>query len=110
MVRSFLAAVAVAVSILLVGAPSDAETVSNIVHYGDLDLSSQAGRARLNTRIAGAIRQLCGAEDERNLVQAANVRHCRSSARSDVDVKLVGLIGTMRHQAVSGGRIALASR
>ncbi|HYZ48427.1 MAG TPA: UrcA family protein, partial [Sphingomonas sp.] len=43
--------------------PVRAETVSKRISYADLDLSSEAGRKRLQSRISWTVRGLCGSRD-----------------------------------------------
>ena len=61
-------------------------TVSVAVPMGDLDLSSDAGRNRLDRRIDAAVRFICGEEmSPSSLVEAAAVRRCRTGALASVD-------------------------
>lgn len=50
------------------------------VRFGDLNLDSQEGMNRLNTRIAVAVRNVCGQADNRVLQQVAFVRDCRNES------------------------------
>jgi UrcA family protein len=56
------------------------DTVTVRVSYADLDLASAEGRARLDRRIAGAARGICGAYFPIDLRTAALVQDCRADA------------------------------
>jgi UrcA family protein len=98
---NLFAALAVTLSGTLAAAPATAQAPASaeqvVVRYADLDLSSQAGVARLNRRILTAVQAACGPE-------------------SDADPQGKKLIQACRHrsfdQAVAQARhaIALANR
>src|SRR5688572_18120724 len=83
-----LAAVASATAALtLTAAPAAAtdivvapETITVRVSYADLNLASAEGRARLDRRIAGAARSICGSVFGPDLRMAALVQDCREDA------------------------------
>jgi UrcA family protein len=52
---------------------------TRIVRYADLDLSSVAGRARLEQRIGAAVRAVCGEPLRGDLRSARAVRACRTT-------------------------------
>jgi UrcA family protein len=84
-VRStLLALAAVAAASLMTGiavSPAAAgEAVA--VPYGDLNLASPAGRARLDARVSQAATALCGRYDARELRLSALSRACRDDAIS----------------------------
>lgn len=54
------------------------------VHYADLDLSSIAGRARLNRRIEAAVREVCGEAPSFDLARRQAVRQCLTETRANV--------------------------
>ena len=56
------------------------ETVTVRVSYADLNLATAQGRARLDSRIAGAARSICGSFFAVDLTMAAQVRDCRADA------------------------------
>jgi len=58
----------------------DVHTVSVTVPYADLDLSSGAGTAILQTRIAGAVKAVCGRPDSRDLHSWSAWQKCRTDA------------------------------
>jgi UrcA family protein len=49
------------------------------VSYADLDLSSAAGRGRLDQRVAAAVRAVCGTAAPADLRAAEAVRDCRAA-------------------------------
>lgn len=57
-------------------APASAERV--VVSYADLDLSSQAGVARLNRRILTAVQAACGTESDSDPHGKNLIHECRS--------------------------------
>ena len=50
------------------------------VSYNDLDLTSEAGRDRLDERLRLAVKQVCGSADSRDLREMLQVRRCRREA------------------------------
>jgi UrcA family protein len=57
---------------------------SRIVSYADLDLSSAAGRARLEQRIGAAVRAVCGEPLRGDLRNERAVRACRTATLARV--------------------------
>jgi len=62
-------------------APPAPET--RIVSYADLDLSSAAGRARLEQRVGAAVRAVCGRAAPTDLNGLAQVQACRDETLAD---------------------------
>jgi len=54
--------------------------VSQSVAYHDLDLTNVQGRARLDARLALAVRNVCGTASSRDLREMARVSSCRRAA------------------------------
>lgn len=54
------------------------------VSFADLDLSTAAGRGRLEQRIQAAVRKLCGALPSFDLARRAAVRDCLVETRANV--------------------------
>lgn len=66
---------------LALALPAAAQEVSVAVPYGDLDLSSDSGIDRLDTRIRHAIESICGnPADETALPAKRSVRRCGKDA------------------------------
>lgn len=57
---------------------------TRIVAYADLDLSSVTGRARLDRRIAAAVRDVCGEASSFDLARRRAVRECVAETRANV--------------------------
>jgi UrcA family protein len=64
-----------------IASPAAAET--RIVSYADLDLSSAAGRARLDRRINAAVRDVCGRAAPTDLNGLHQVQLCRGETLAD---------------------------
>ena len=82
-----LAAIICAAAATLSAAPAAAsdvtvapDTITVRVSYADLNLASAQGRARLDRRIAGAARSICGNFFPADLEMAALVQTCRADA------------------------------
>lgn len=60
------------------------------VHYKDLNLSTEAGAAKLKQRVAYAVKKVCGDADMRNIAERQDLIRCRkeATARSERDVAL----------------------
>ena len=58
------------------------------VHFGDIDLTSQAGVEQLNRRIAHAADTVCGRPDVRQLKERSAASKCRESALADAAPKV----------------------
>ena len=54
------------------------------VSYADLDLSTAAGRNRLEQRINAAVREVCGAIPSSDLARRHAVRDCIAETRANV--------------------------
>ena len=55
-----------------------------VVSYADLDLSSAAGRTRLEHRVQAAVREVCGAAPSFDLARRHAVRQCLTETRATV--------------------------
>lgn len=63
-------------------ASTHTEQRSMKVHFGDLDLTTPAGVARLDERIAIAVRSVCRPVDPRTAGASAQEAECRQVART----------------------------
>jgi UrcA family protein len=63
-------------------APAAAEEVRATVHFGDLDVASDAGAQALNARLLGSIKTVCARPDIRDLKAATAWEACKDSAMS----------------------------
>jgi UrcA family protein len=60
------------------------EQVSVAVHYGDLNLASQAGVETLDRRLDRAVRRVCGSPIQRNLQMAQTIANCHEDTWNDI--------------------------
>lgn len=65
------------------------EAVTVRVSHADLNLASEAGRARLERRIAGAARGMCGTSHPADLRMSALVGACRADAITSARIPTV---------------------
>lgn len=78
----FAAAALVTVPTVAIAQSSGYEPVTSEVRYDDLNLSTKSGQAHLETRIAGAVRKVCGISSGRvTLSERQEQRNCASKAR-----------------------------
>jgi UrcA family protein len=71
-----------------------------IVSYGDLDLTTSAGQATLDRRLAGAIRQVCGMAFPSDIQSVSQVRRCRADTLADVQAQRNDALAQARNSAV----------
>lgn len=69
-------------------APAAAEEVTVSVSHGDLDLTTEAGRKALETRVAAAIKVACVKPDSRDLKTMQSWESCKSAAKSGAEEQL----------------------
>jgi len=67
--------------------PAQAESGSRTVSYGDLDLTSSAGQAALDRRLASAVREVCGRPYPLDLQSVDQVSRCRRETRADIQAQ-----------------------
>ena len=78
---------AAALASAVTASPVFAKAISpevRIVSYADLDLTSAAGRSRLEHRIQAAVREVCGEAGASNLARRQAVRECLTETRANV--------------------------
>jgi len=117
-VKTFLFRVTPAAALVALGwlAPSieaaaraldDASAVrSRAVFYGDLNLRSEVGVARLHARIARAARSVCGGTTRSTLAETLSQSECRATAVADAVTSANHPLLTRYHAE----RMLLASR
>jgi UrcA family protein len=76
---SFIGMTAIALSSTAVSAQVT-EPVTKTVSYSDLDLSTAQGQKRFETRIKGAVQQVCTDANSRELKSLAIQQQCRVQA------------------------------
>lgn len=115
--RSFAlaAAVSLAAAATTVSTPVSAadilvvpETATVRVSYADLDLASEAGRARLDRRIANAARGICGNYQPNDLRIFSLVRDCRADAIASARIP-TGLAAADGAATLTGRRLSRAA-
>lgn len=73
---------AAALALVVFAAPLAAQDNSAVVTFGDLDLTTEAGRATLDTRLTRAVRSVCGGYPSRStLTQLGAYYTCVAEAR-----------------------------
>ena len=85
--------------------PQQGNTQTELVRYGDLDLTGPAGVAMLDRRIAQAIQRVCNTEGATDLTSMSAQRHCRREARAMVHSQR-----SLALAAANSGSIQLSSR
>jgi UrcA family protein len=76
----------------------------SIVHTADLDLSSEAGKRRLEHRLANAAREVCGTASDVDLQGRNDVRACRSDVLAKARSEGAELAGRGAPITVAAGR------
>ena len=84
------------------------DTVTVRVSYADLNLASAAGRARLDRRIAGAARSICGNFFPAELEMAALVQTCREDAIASARIP-TAVASNGRAVTLTGYRVSRAA-
>jgi UrcA family protein len=82
-IRSLIPIVLVAA----VAAANPAHAESRTISYADLDLSSPEGQAVLDSRIANAVRQVCGRAFPTDLQSRRDVDRCRSQTLAETQAQ-----------------------
>jgi len=104
------AAVAVTVAGFSTSAMAGSRTERTaVVEYGDLDLTTEDGKATFNGRIKGAMRQVCGTYDNKSLVDQRDHSACmdeaqQSASRASVTILAAADAGTLKGTKISLGR------
>jgi UrcA family protein len=99
-----IAASALATAIVIKAAPALAEPAAaqnvSIVHTGDLDLSTDAGRRQLDKRLVIAARDGCGQASDVDLAGKNQVRACRIRVLADARAKGAELAANTARKAL----------
>lgn len=77
---------AAALGCMLANAPSAAQEASVVVGYGDLDLTSPLGVARLDSRIDRALDSVCDVRSQADLRHLMATRKCRNDAATAISL------------------------
>lgn len=70
----------------------DGERATATIRYDDLNLSSAAGRERLDTRVRVAIRNMCHTEQRPTLRQRALAEECETVAKRSIEPQIASLL------------------
>ena len=81
------------------------EVAVSVVHTGDLDLTSDAGKRQLDRRLTIAAREVCGTASDVDLEGKNQVRECRDLVLANAREKGEALIAQNRR----GGSIAVVA-
>lgn len=81
---TFILGIAAAAPVAAADGSAAATGPSVKVSYGDLNLGSDAGVAKFDRRIKGAIRTVCGTADLRVLKEVKQMRACRIAAKARI--------------------------
>jgi UrcA family protein len=107
-------AVMAAVSIAAPARAADSDTQSKVIHYRDLDLTTDAGETTLKQRIARAAANICGPADGRTLEDRARLDACRDNAIASASPQMNAVIASARSSdhryAVNNGAVAMLGR
>jgi UrcA family protein len=106
MIKKFLPLVALAVSGVAAAGIPKAEGV--VVHFGDLNLNSEAGVASLHKRIRSAAKSVCGPLDYRILGLRDAYDECVKDATNN-GVAAVANPNLSNFHATQGKRVVIAS-
>lgn len=99
--RKIIVPALAALSLAAFSTPASAETITIAVPYGDLDLSSAAGIATLEGRIAAAAEKICGKPEVRDVHDGVDQRRCAQATRSSVSVEIARATGNRLVLAVN---------
>ena len=83
------------------------EVAVSVVHTGDLDLTSDAGKRQLDRRLSIAAREVCGTASDFDLEGKNEVRECRDLVLANAREKGEALIAQNRR---SGSIAVVAAR
>lgn len=108
--KGFFAAAAIAVAATGFSASASAQnrTVKSVtVSYADLDLTSADGQSSLDGRIKGAVRQVCGSYNSKDLGDTLDHRGCTKEAKLSAKRAKVSLIAKAQAGTLSEGAIVI---
>jgi UrcA family protein len=93
---------------------ADSDTRSMVIHYRDLDLTTNAGEAALKQRVARAAANICGPADGRTLDDRAHYNACRNTAIASASPQMNAVIASVRSSdhryAVTNDAVAMLGR
>ena len=81
-----------ALSLALVTTPASAQTTSVTVPIADLDLSTEAGKATLESRIEAAKVRVCGTVEVRQVREGPDRQRCLEETEASVRAEIARVI------------------
>ncbi len=93
-----------ALSLAAIATPASAETQSVKVAYADLNLSSQAGMAALESRIHAAAKKICGKVEVRQVGDGAAHQRCMDETQASASVEIARVTGNRAVLALNSRR------
>ena len=97
--KSLCAAAAIAVAATGFAASANAQgriARTATVEYADLDLTSEDGQSTLQGRLRGAVREVCGSVDSKNLTDVLDHGACMAEAKSSAQRASVTLMAAVK--------------
>ena len=89
--RNIIVPALAALSLAAFTTPVSAQTTSVTVPIADLDLSTEAGKATLESRIAAATARICGQVEVRKVREGADRQQCREQTEASVHLEIARL-------------------
>lgn len=96
-----------AAAVAPVAAQDDMRSIA--VRYDDLNLASETGRERLETRVRFAVRQVCGVHGRLTLRERASALACSAEATRDTKVRLAALFSGQGSRLADSGQMTVAA-
>lgn len=93
-----------ALSLAAIATPALAEPISITVPYSDLDLSSPAGMATLQSRLDAAAKRICGKAEVRSVSDAADHESCVRQTQASVSIEIARVTGNRNVLALNSTR------
>lgn len=94
MLKTHLITIAAVLATATVASPAmaqDDDRQSVTIRYDDLNLTSAAGRERLDTRVRVAIRKMCGTEVRAPMRERVAAAECEAFAKRSIEPQLAAL-------------------
>lgn len=106
----FLSLAALAASMALT-APAFAEYRTVEVRTSDLDLARPSAQAKLQDRIARAVKNVCRSKSSRSIIEQQDVKRCEAEATASAEAQMVERIALHKAQrkTAATARLKLAS-